>query len=78
MRTHEIMYGRMSLLNEIPAASIAGQFGGEEDYGNEYEQRAEQVCEIRYEVGVVVEHYRLERCMILRELGKVLVDIENY
>ena len=55
---------------------VACQFGGEEDYGDEYEQRTEQVGEVGYEIGVVVEHNGAQRCMIGCELCQVLVDVE--
>ena len=57
---------------------VAGKLRGEEDYGNEDKQRAEEVGEVGHEVQIVVEYYGFERCLILCELCQVLIDIEYY
>ena len=69
-------------MNDTPAASMEmiseldASFDVKKNHGNEHEQRTEQVGEVGHEVGVIVEYDGLERCMVLRKLREVLVDIE--
>ena len=56
---------------------IGSQSGGEQNYRNEYEQRAEHIDEIRYEVQVVVEDYGIQRGFILHEIVNLLRNVED-
>ena len=56
---------------------VACQFGGEEDNGNEDEQRREEVGEVGHEIGVVVKDDSPQRCVVGGKLGEVLVDVED-
>ena len=56
---------------------VAGQFRREENHGNEDEQRAEEIGEVRHEVGIVIKHNGTQRCVVLSELGQILVDVED-
>ncbi len=55
--------------------AVASQFGGEEYYGNESEQRRKLVGEIRKEIHEIVHHRGLQRC--LQKGVEFLVDIEH-
>ena len=57
---------------------VACQLGREEYHGYEDEQRAEEVGEVRNEVGVIVEDNGAQRSMVFRELGQVLINVEDY
>ena len=56
---------------------VTCQFGGEEDDGDEDEQRREEIGKIRNEVGIVVEHDGLQWCTEGGEFRQVLVDVED-
>ena len=56
---------------------VLGQLGGEEDDGDEDEQRAEQVGEVGDEVEVVVEHDGLPGGIVLRKAVHLLVEVEH-
>lgn len=57
---------------------VAGQLGGEEDDGDEDEKRTEKIGVVGDEVGIVIEDDGSPRGMILRELGEILVEVEDY
>ena len=50
---------------------------GEQDYRNEYEQRAEHIDEIRYEVEVVVKDDGVQRSFVLDEVVYFFRDVED-
>ena len=56
---------------------VAGQLRGEEDDGNEHEERGEEVGVVGDEVGVVVEDDGTPGRMVLRKLREVLVEVED-
>ncbi len=56
---------------------VARELSGEKDDRDEDEQRAEEVGEVRDEVGVVIEHYGAQWRMVFGELRQVLIDIED-
>lgn len=56
---------------------IVCQLRGEEDDGDESEQRAEQIGEIGDEVHVIVEDDRFQRHVRAQELVDLLVDVED-
>ena len=53
------------------------QLGGEENDGNEHEQRAEQVGKIGDEVQVIVEDDGIPGSVVRHELVLLLVEVEN-
>ena len=57
---------------------VLGQLRGEEDDGNEHEQRAEQVGEVGDEVHVVVEDDGAPRRFVRHELVLLLVEVEHH
>ena len=56
---------------------IACQLGGEEDDGDEDEERREEVGEIRHEVDVIVHNDGPQGRMVGSELRQILVDVED-
>jgi hypothetical protein len=57
---------------------VSRHFGSEENDGDKHEQRTEKIGEIGHEVGVIVKDDGPCRRMVLRELGKVLIEVEDY
>ena len=56
---------------------VCSHAGREEDDRYEYEERREHVYEIRDEVHVVVEYYRLQGNLVLHEFLDLLRDVED-
>lgn len=83
MRTQVIMYGRNSLLKEMPAANIAMISGvschlrSKEDDRDEYEQCTEEIGKVGDEVEIIIKHNSMQRGMVLRKLCQILIDIKD-
>ena len=56
---------------------VTCQFGGEEESGDEDEERAVEVEEVGDEIEVVLEDYLAERGFVLEEVVKFFGDIEG-
>ena len=56
---------------------IRSHFGRKENNSYEYEQRAEHIHEIRYEIEIIVEYYRSQRRFVAHKLVNLFAYIEN-
>lgn len=82
MRTQVIMYGRNSLLKEMPVQhsddlGVSCHLRSKEDDRDEYEQCTEEIGKVGDEVEIIIKHNSMQRGMVLRKLCQILIDIKD-